>query len=62
MWGRTVNSEIEALRLNGEVTLSTVNGSVDFSTTGGGRASTVNGSITARWGGRIGPIPSTWRP
>ena len=43
---KTVNGEIEALRLNGDVTLSTVNGSVSFSTTAGGRAATVNGSIT----------------
>jgi DUF4097 and DUF4098 domain-containing protein YvlB len=48
--GKTVNGEIEALRLNGDVTLSTVNGSVDFSTTGGGRASTVNGSIHGAMG------------
>jgi Putative adhesin len=43
--GKTVNGEVEAVRLNGDVTLTTVNGSVSFSTTGGGRASTVNGSI-----------------
>jgi hypothetical protein len=43
--GKTVNGEIEAARLNGDVTLTTVNGSVNFSTTGGGRATTVNGSI-----------------
>jgi DUF4097 and DUF4098 domain-containing protein YvlB len=48
--GKTVNGEIEALRLNGDVTLSTVNGSVDFSTTAGGRASTVNGSIHGAMG------------
>jgi DUF4097 and DUF4098 domain-containing protein YvlB len=48
--GKTVNGEIEALRLNGDVTLSTVNGSVDFSTTAGGRASTVNGSIHGTMG------------
>jgi hypothetical protein len=48
--GKTVNGEIEALRLNGDVTLATVNGSVDFSTTGGGRASTVNGSIHGEMG------------
>jgi hypothetical protein len=48
--GKTVNGEIEAMRLNGDVTLSTVNGSVNFSTTGGGRASTVNGSIRGEMG------------
>jgi len=48
--GKTVNGEIEALRLNGDVTLTTVNGSVDFSTTAGGRASTVNGSIRGTMG------------
>ena len=48
--GKTVNGEIEAMRLNGDVTLSTVNGSVDFSTTSGGRASTVNGSIHGAMG------------
>jgi Toastrack DUF4097 len=48
--GKTVNGEIEAMRLNGDVTLATVNGSVTFSTTGGGRASTVNGSIRGEMG------------
>jgi hypothetical protein len=48
--GKTVNGEVEAVRLNGDVTLSTVNGSVTFSTTGGGRASTVNGSIRGEMG------------
>jgi hypothetical protein len=48
--GKTVNGEIEALRLNGDVTLSTVNGSVNFSTTAGGRATTVNGSIRGAMG------------
>jgi hypothetical protein len=48
--GKTVNGEIEATRLNGDVTLATVNGSVTFSTTGGGRASTVNGSIHGEMG------------
>lgn len=48
--GRTVNGEIEALRLNGDVQLTTVNGSVTFSTTAGGRASTVNGSIRGEMG------------
>jgi len=48
--GKTVNGEIEALRLNGDVTLTTVNGSIDFSTTAGGRASTVNGSIHGAMG------------
>jgi putative adhesin len=48
--GKTVNGEIEALRLNGDVTLATVNGSVNFSTTGGGRATTVNGSIHGAMG------------
>ena len=48
--GRTVNGEIEALRLNGDVQLSTVNGSVTFSTTAGGHAATVNGSIRGEMG------------
>jgi DUF4097 and DUF4098 domain-containing protein YvlB len=48
--GKTVNGEIEATRLNGDVALTTVNGSVTFSTTGGGRASTVNGSIHGEMG------------
>jgi hypothetical protein len=48
--GKTVNGEIEAMRLNGDVTLSTVNGSVNFSTTAGGRAITVNGSIHGEMG------------
>lgn len=48
--GKTVNGEIEAMRLNGDVALSTVNGSVSFSTTAGGRASTVNGSIHGEMG------------
>src|SRR5260221_2013246 len=43
--GKTVNGEIEALRLNGDVTLSTVNGSVIFFTTVGRLAATVNASI-----------------
>jgi hypothetical protein len=48
--GKTVNGEIEAMRLNGDVDLTTVNGSVGFSTTAGGRASTVNGSIRGAMG------------
>jgi hypothetical protein len=48
--GKTVNGEVEASRLNGDVDVSTVNGSVTFSTTGGGRASTVNGSIRGEMG------------
>jgi hypothetical protein len=48
--GKTVNGEVEATRLSGDVALSTVNGSVTFSTTGGGRASTVNGSIRGEMG------------
>lgn len=48
--GKTVNGEVEALRLNGDVTLTTVNGSINFSTTAGGRASTVNGSIHGTMG------------
>jgi Putative adhesin len=48
--GKTVNGEIEALRLNGDVTLTTVNGSITFDTTGGARASTVNGSIRGAMG------------
>ena len=48
--GKTVNGQIDALRLNGDVVLTTVNGSVSFSTTGGGRASTVNGSIQGEMG------------
>jgi hypothetical protein len=48
--GKTVNGEVEAMRLNGDVTLSTVNGSVGFSTTGTGRANTVNGSIRGEMG------------
>ena len=36
--------------MNGDVALATVNGSVIFSTTGGGRASTVNGSIRGEMG------------
>jgi len=48
--GKTVNGDVEAMRLNGDVALTTVNGSVTFSTTGGGRASTVNGSIRGEMG------------
>lgn len=48
--GKTVNGDIEATRLNGDVALSTVNGSVTFDTTGGGRATTVNGSIRGEMG------------
>ena len=48
--GKTVNGEVEAMRLNGDVTLTTVNGSIGFSTTGGGRANTVNGSIRGEMG------------
>ncbi len=48
--GKTVNGEVDALRLNGDVDLSTVNGSISFSTTGIGRASTVNGSIRGEMG------------
>ncbi len=48
--GKTVNGQIEALRLNGDVVLTTVNGSVSFSTTAGGRATTVNGSIHGEMG------------
>lgn len=48
--GTTVNGDVEAARLNGDVAATTVNGSVTFSTTGGGRASTVNGSIRGDMG------------
>jgi hypothetical protein len=48
--GKTVNGDVEAVRLNGDVEARTVNGSVTFSTTGGGRASTVNGSIRGEMG------------
>ena len=48
--GRTVNGDVDATRLNGDVVATTVNGSVTFSTTGGGRASTVNGSIRGDMG------------
>ena len=48
--GKTVNGDVEALRLNGDVEVKTVNGSATFSTTGGGRASTVNGSIRGEMG------------
>jgi hypothetical protein len=48
--GKTVNGDVEAMRLNGDVALTTVNGSVTFSTTGGGRANTVNGSIRGEMG------------
>jgi len=48
--GRTVNGQVDALRLNGDVVLHTVNGSVNFSTTAGGRANTVNGSIHGEMG------------
>jgi len=48
--GRTVNGEVEAMRLNGDVDVSTVNGSANFSTTGSGRAHTVNGSIRGEMG------------
>lgn len=48
--GKTVNGEVEAMRLNGDLVLSTVNGSVGFSTTGIARASTVNGSIRGEMG------------
>jgi hypothetical protein len=48
--GKTVNGQIDAIRLNGDVVLTTVNGSINFSTTGGGRATTVNGSIQGEMG------------
>ena len=48
--GKTVNGDVEAVRLNGDVVVTTVNGSATFSTTGGGRASTVNGSIRGEMG------------
>jgi DUF4097 and DUF4098 domain-containing protein YvlB len=48
--GKTVNGEVEAMRLNGDLALSTVNGSIGFSTTGFARASTVNGSIRGEMG------------
>jgi hypothetical protein len=48
--GKTVNGQIDAMRLNGDVVLTTVNGSIGFSTTGGGRATTVNGSIQGEMG------------
>jgi hypothetical protein len=48
--GKTVNGQIDAMRLNGDVALTTVNGSINFSTTAGGRASTVNGSIHGEMG------------
>ena len=48
--GKTVNGEVEAMRLNGDLTLSTVNGSIGFSTTGTARATTVNGSIRGEMG------------
>ena len=48
--GKTVNGDVEAMRLNGDVAINTVNGSATFSTTGGGRAKTVNGSIRGEMG------------
>jgi len=48
--GKTVNGEVEAMRLNGDLALTTVNGSIGFSTTGTARASTVNGSIRGEMG------------
>jgi DUF4097 and DUF4098 domain-containing protein YvlB len=48
--GKTVNGEIEALRLNGNLDLTTVNGGVTFSTTSVARANTVNGSIRGEMG------------
>src|SRR5690349_19719313 len=48
--GTTVNGDVEAMRLHGDVALTTVNGSATFSTTGGGRATTVNGSIRGEMG------------
>jgi hypothetical protein len=48
--GKTVNGDVEAMRLNGDLVLTTVNGSVTFSTTGGARAGTVNGSIRGEMG------------
>jgi hypothetical protein len=56
--GKTVNGEIQAMRLNADLALSTVNGSIAFSTSGVGRATTVNGSIrgtmgSADWNDRL---------
>jgi Toastrack DUF4097 len=48
--GKTVNGDVEAMRLNGDLALSTVNGSIGFSTTGTARATTVNGSIRGEMG------------
>lgn len=48
--GKTVNGQVDAMRLNGDLALSTVNGSITFSTTGTARAKTVNGSIRGEMG------------
>jgi hypothetical protein len=46
--GRTANGKVAASRLRGPVEAHTVNGNIDIQTSGIARASTVNGSITAR--------------
>ena len=48
--GKTVNGQVDAMRLNGDLALSTVNGSITFSTTGTAHANTVNGSIRGEMG------------
>ena len=47
---RTVNGDVEALRLTADVEARTVNGDVDVTTRGFARANTVNGSIRAAMG------------
>jgi hypothetical protein len=48
--GQTVNGAVDAADLRGPVVARTVNGSVAVSTSAEARATTVNGSITARLG------------
>lgn len=47
---KTVNGDVEALRLVSDVSARTVNGDVEVTTRGFARASTVNGSISAAMG------------
>ena len=47
---RTINGSVKAVDLESDLRAVTVNGSIDITTTGRARATTVNGSISARIG------------
>lgn len=47
---RTINGSVKAVDLESDLWAVTVNGSIDITTTGRARATTVNGSISARIG------------